>query len=202
MTSTVSATLLSLLLAVPSAPAGLLQASEVSPVPTAVSRADWQPEPGDRLVVDTAANEGYIIHSDGRYLRLDVVTGQKRYVSYIGRYYFAKTPDWDWEAQSLDVKGDRVTFGDTGRFLRLYKDGDERTAYGIHGHRDEDIMFAAPADERFRSMGCIIVTDNDLDLLLETWELNGQVLSVITRNGIEDLNQAIIAIQETDAENL
>jgi len=148
-----------------------------------VRAASWGPEIGDRLVVDTQENKGFLIHPDGRYIRFDLITGQKRNVYYIGRYYNAATPNYDWVIKSKHIKGDRITYGSTGRFLRLYKN-DEFTHYGIHEHRDEQIMFER--NDRFQSMGCIIVRSNMLDIIEETYELNKNNLPVTTRHGVDN----------------
>ncbi len=158
-------------------------ALNAAPAALQISLKDWAPVVGDRFVVDTLSNEGYLIHTDGRYVRFPVITGQRRGVYYIGRSYNATTPKWDWEVKSREIKGDRVTFGPTGRFLRMYKD-DERTAYGIHEHKSEIEMFAR--DTRFQSMGCVIVTSAMLDVIEDTYNLNGGSLIVKTRYGVED----------------
>lgn len=150
-------------------------------VPLQVSVAKWEPQIGDQVLVDTKGNWGYIAHNNGLFLRFPVVTGQRRNVWYIGRHYNATTPTWDWEIQSLDIKGDRVTFGPTGRFLRLYRNGEERTAYGIHGHRDAKQMLEDAY--RFRTMGCIVVSEEILDILERTFILNEERLPVTTVYG-------------------
>lgn len=140
----------------------------------------WEPRVGDTLHIDVRSNVGYLIHDDGEFLVFPVVTGQKRYVYYIGRYYFAATPVADWTVQSVDIKDDRVTFGKTGRFFRLYQ-GEESTSYGIHGYDPEDWMFRE--GDRYRSMGCIIVREEILDIISKTYEINSENLSVSTRSG-------------------
>lgn len=142
----------------------------------------WLPEPGDALIIDTKANVGYLIHEDGVFTSFPAATGQLKTVHYIGRRYKAKTPDQEWIASTLEYKlYDRVTFGKTGRFLRLFHDG-EQTPYGIHGHRDAEKMLAE--DSRFRSMGCIIVSEETLDILERTFKVNEGAFTVLTTNGI------------------
>lgn len=176
----------------------------MTPVAFHVSESGWYPEPGDRIAVDTLNNEAYLMHKDGRYIRFPVVTGQRRYVSYIGRYYHAATRNWDWQAKSLHIKWDKVTFGPSGRFLRLYKDGETHTAYGFHEYRTDSEMFEdadgnlLPAEERFKSMGCIILTAEKMDLIVQTWETNGEVLDVKTIHGIESIQEVMLAF---DAQN-
>lgn len=204
--STLTASLLAILISVPSLPEGL----HIAPVPHQVARADWEPQKGDRVVVDTKNNQGYLIHEGGEYLKFPVVTGQRRWVYYIGRSYNASTPNWNWVAKSLHIKGDKVTFGPTGRFLRLYKDGETNTAYGFHEYRTDEEMFTdtngnlAPASERYRSMGCVIVKTAMMDLIVKTWENNGELLTVETRYGVNDIEDMILAFegQNEDSEKL
>ena len=92
----------------------------------------WVPEAGDRLIVDTEQNVGYLVHESGNYTKMKVGSGKRQVVRYIGRVYNATTPEKYWVVKSTHIQGDRITFGKTGRFLRLYKDGDTHTAYGIH----------------------------------------------------------------------
>lgn len=196
MTS-ITSTLLGLIMAVPMAPITLpVQGSEVAPLAYSVSAEDWEIEQGDRVLVDTKSNTGYMLHTDGRYLEFEVVTGQRRFVSYIGRYYNASTPNWNWVAKTIHTKGDRLTFGPSGRFLRLYKDGEEHTAYGFHEYGQEDEVFSG-MDTRFRSMGCIIVRIPMMNLIVSTWEQNDGYLPTKTIHGIEDLTKEMVAFDTT-----
>jgi hypothetical protein len=152
----------------------------------------WVPERGDEMIVDTAENVGYLVHANGDYTSFEVATGQKRVVRYIGRTYDARTPNHAWVAKSLEKKGDHVTYGISGRFLRLYED-DERTAYGIHPYKFEDKMMSE--NDRFGSMGCIIVREAIMDIVERTFELNGDALPVTTVHG---LTHAIAGDAESD----
>ncbi|MBT5468710.1 L,D-transpeptidase [Candidatus Peregrinibacteria bacterium] len=192
MTS-ITSTLLGLIMAMPMAPIALpVQGSEAAPVAYSVSSTDWEIEPGDKVLVDTDSNTGYMFHEDGRYLEFEVVTGQRRFVSYIGRYYNAATPTWNWVAKTMHIKGDRLTFGPSGRFLRLYKDGEEHTAYGFHEYGQEEEIFTG-MNTRFRSMGCIIVRTVIMDLIVSTWEQNDGYLPTKTIHGIDNLTDAMVA---------
>lgn len=146
-----------------------------------VAPETWVPLAGDRVVVDTRDNVGYIVREDGNYTSFPVLTGQRRVVRYIGRTYNAATPTGLWTVESMDVKGRSMTFGETGTFLRLYDDG-EKTAYGFHGHLTFQKMLAE--GDRFRSMGCVLVDEAILKLLVETYELNGKRLEVATAYGV------------------
>lgn len=195
--STVTSTLLALILNVPSAPSAHLNADPATPVAHEISAENWEILRGDKVIVDTKNNQGYIFHKDGRYFNFEVVTGQRRWVYYIGRSYNASTPNWNWTAKSMHIKGDRLTFGPSGRFLRLYRDGTDRTAYGFHEYGDEDEIFNG-MDTRFRSMGCIIVRAPMMDLLVQTFEQNGSI-EVISRNGIEDLQKVMMTFEENSS---
>ena len=158
--------------------------------PSALPLDQWLPEPTDQLIVDTENNSGTLRHNNGDTLSFAVVTGQKRTVRYIGRVYNARTPERQWIAKNKEVKGDRVTFGPRGIFLRLYNDnGETETAYGIHGHRDSDEMLGQ--EKRFRSMGCIIVSEEILDVILRTFDVSGGAMPVTTMHGKEKVNPEI-----------
>ncbi len=160
---------------------GLTVALQGAPASPEVPIDSWVPQAGDRLIVDTEKNVGYLVHENGDYASFDVLTGQRRYVRYIGRTYFAATPEKLWTVKSVEVKGRSMTFGETGTFLRLY-DEDEKTAYGIHGH----LTFQKMLDEgdRYRSMGCVLVAESVLQILVKTVEANGGTLEVATKRGV------------------
>lgn len=143
---------------------------------------EWHALPGDRLLVDTKENEGYLIHTNGRYTHFPVATGQHRTVCYIGRCYNATTPERTWQVRGRDIKGDRITFGPSGRFLRFFR-GDESSPYGIHEYAYEDRMFTG---DRYWSMGCVIVKKEVMDILDATFATNEGVIDVVTKYGITD----------------
>lgn len=138
----------------------------------------WLPQKGDVFEVNVQTNMGRLYHPDGNALEFEVVTGVRRVVRYIGLRYFAATPAANWVGEDLQIKRDRMTFGKTGRFIRLYKNGTDGTAYGIHTFGREDSMFRVPG--RYGSMGCIIVRDRVMDLIQKTYELNDGAISVKT----------------------
>ncbi|MBU2214152.1 hypothetical protein KKC44_00205 [Patescibacteria group bacterium] len=143
----------------------------------------WEPQVGDSMMIDTKNNFGYLIHNDGRFYRFALVTGQRKFVCYIGRCYNAATPNWTWRAMSKEIKGDRVTFGPSGRFIRLFKDGETNTAYGIHEYKYEDRIFESSG--RYGSMGCIVVRSPVMDLVERTFDVNEGNFEVISQYGIE-----------------
>lgn len=185
-----ASSLMGIILAMPVAP--LTLTLPATPVPLTIE--EWAPENGDSVIVDTKENMGYLIHPNDAFMAFPVVTGQRRNVWYIGRSYNAATPTWRWKIEQLETKGDRVTFGPEGRFLRLFKDGDGRTAYGFHEHRSEKEMFSEDAEKRFRSMGCIIVRHDIMDILVKTYAANGSI-DVTTQYGVEDVLSAVLARQ-------
>lgn len=140
---------------------------------------------GDHFLVDTEENLGYLIHPDGSWTSFIVATGQRRIVWYIGRVYNATTPEREWVMQEINFKGPSVTFGN-GLFMRLYFEG-ETTPYGIHGHRYSNTILAR--DERFASMGCIIVSDEILELLRLTYAVNDGRLKVTTTYGLGKMRE-------------
>ena len=144
--------------------------------------AAWEPAAGDTLIVDVKENTGYLVHGNGEKLSFPVATGRKEYVHYIGRSYRAETPIRTWTAEQFQIKGDRRTFGVSGRFIRLFRDG-ENSPYGIHSYfKIADWM---QEDQRYFSMGCIVVTEEIMDIMEKTFNVNEQKMIVITTNDIE-----------------
>lgn len=147
-----------------------------------IPQESWIAMKGDRFIVDTKENMGYIAHDNGSYLAFKVATGQKRVVNYLGMRYNAATPNRNWTVLSTHIQPDRTTFGPSGLFLRLYDDG-ERTSYGIHSHKSIAKMLSE--NIRYDSMGCVLVTDDILAFLTQAYYLNGNTLDVVTVNGID-----------------
>jgi hypothetical protein len=190
--------------AVPALIGALLAGFPSSLLAEGVARDTWVPRMGDHIVVDTSASIVYLVHDDGERLALDGLTGQHRRVCYDGICYFAETPERDWEirADALSMKGRSTTFGE-GRFLRLswpgHKDfrrggiGDgESTSYGFHSHLSFEKMIADKREKTgwdregtgWRSMGCILLSEDDLTLVEETWRANAGVVRVTTKRVI------------------
>ena len=151
---------------------------------------DWVPSFGDVFVVDVGSNAGYLVHSTGERTEFPVATGRREMVRYIGRSYNAATPVRSWTAEQFQTKGDRRTFGVSGRFLRLFRDG-ENSPYGIHSYyKVADWM---QEDERYFSMGCIVVTEEMMDVLVETFRINNKKLTVISTNDAQTAIQQLIS---------
>ena len=163
------------------------------------SLADWQPENGDSFVVDTKNNVGYLVHDNGGYTSFFVVTGLRSVVNYIGRTYFAATPERQWTVLSDERKGRSVTFGEDGTFLRLFHEN-ERTPYGIHSHLSIKTMLER--DDRYGSMGCILVSEDILDMIQETFNINGERLDVATKYGLGDALVTETTLQHVLGKNM
>lgn len=143
----------------------------------------WQVAQHDRFIVDTAENVGYLVHENGNYTSFLVGTGKRSTVHYLGMSYYAATPNRYWVVKGDKVFTDRRTFGKTGRFFRLFKDGTVTTKYGIHSTSNIDELLAR--DNRYVSMGCILVSDYVLDIIEATYLLNDNTLEVMTVNGVD-----------------
>lgn len=155
--------------------------------------AHWQPEAGDTLIVDVPRSTGYLVHSNGESLPFPVATGRKAVVRYIGRTYRADTPIRTWTAEQRQIKGDRRTFGVSGRFIRLFRGG-ESSPYGIHSYyKISDWM---EEDERFFSMGCIVVTEEVLDVIEETFSVNEKKMTVVTTDNLQAALEKLITAKE------
>lgn len=149
---------------------------------------NWVPEIGDTFVVDVKENIGYLVHTNGERLQFEVATGRKEHVYYIGRSYRAETPVRTWTAEQFQIKGDRRTFGVSGRFIRLFRGG-ENSPYGIHPYYKEDDW--RNADGRYFSMGCIIVSEAVMDVMEKTFHVSEQKMIVITTTTPEEALQKI-----------
>jgi hypothetical protein len=163
----------------------------------------WEPKLADRAVVDVSGSIVYLVHADGSSHALQALTGQRRIVAYDGIVYNAATPEREWEIRSdgLERKGRSVTFGE-GRFFRLswpgHEDprrGDESTAYGFHSHLSFQKMLDDKLEKKgwdkkgtgHRSMGCILLSEDDLTLIENTWHENGGILQVTTSATVDPL---------------
>ncbi len=165
-----------------------------------IPQQQWQPRIVDEFIVDVDSNTGYLLHADGGYMAFPLATGQQRTIHYLGINYFASTPLSSWIAKDEMIQTDRVDFGITGRFLRLYKNGSERTAYGIHGYKYFKKWLKD--DTRYKSLGCIVVSEDMLDIIEATYRINGNRLNVQTTYGPQKLLDELTAIeQQTQAMN-
>jgi hypothetical protein len=141
----------------------------------------WQPAQGDSFIADTRSNIGYIIHENGNYTSMKIGSGQRKMVHYMKRTYNAATPSDTWTVESIDTQKDRLTFGKDGTFMRLNRHG-QSTSYGIHSVANIDDLLAT--DDRYYSMGCVLVDYKTLEILLNTYKLNGDSLKLITIDGL------------------
>ena len=141
----------------------------------------FQPAKGDRFIADTKNNLGYIVHENGSYTSFLIASGRNEKVRYLGMTYVATTPVKTWKASKVNTQPDRITFGKKGTFLRL-----DDTRYGIHDYAYLDEILEKDVSGRFFSMGCILVKDEILQILLKIRELNGGVLEVATVYGVQN----------------
>ncbi|HVW66117.1 MAG TPA: L,D-transpeptidase family protein [Candidatus Peribacteraceae bacterium] len=164
---------------------GFVVATTPAASPAFIPVQEWVPMQHDRFIADTEANMGYIVHDDGSYTAFRIGSGQQKTVHYMGITYDAATPLAHWEVKSTTIQTDRGTFGPTGFFLRLYENGKDYTSYGIHSTGNINDILAG--NDRYKSMGCILVSNQVLNLLAKTYELNDHDLDVVTVFGLSDL---------------
>lgn len=141
--------------------------------------ADFVPSKGDYLNVNLEESIGYLFNDESKeFMTFPVLSGQRRNICYIGRCYYGATPEQDWVVKEMNIQSDRITFSASGKFLRLYEGGETRTSYGIHGHAYFNSMIQR--DDKYQSMGCILVADDIMDLLEESFYANDNELRVLT----------------------
>ena len=157
------------------------QAAAVPSEGTPEAIESWQPQAGDQFVADTMNNMGYLIHEDGTYVEFKIVTGQRKMVHYVGNTYFAATPIKKWNVTDKEVQTDRFTFGPRGLFLRM-----NNSHYGIHPTKYGDDLLSKMPEDRFRSFGCIVVSEGMFDMIASTYEENGNELAVTTVYGFKE----------------
>lgn len=145
---------------------------------TKVENKEYQASSGDYLTVYIPTGMAYLANDTTKtYTEFRILSGQPRKVHYIGRYYFAATPEQEWEIKSMDIKKDRVTFGKTGRFFRLYENGDS-TPYGIHGLKNSAKLIEQ--GKIYASMGCVIIPEEVLDVIDASYKIDNKEMKVLT----------------------
>lgn len=143
-----------------------------------VELSEYVASKGDYVMADLKNSTGYLLNDETKtYASFPLLSGQKRKVYYLGRSYFAATPEQTWIVRELAIQSDRITFAKSGEFLRLY-DGEKRTSYGIHGHKYFDVMMAR--ENKYVSMGCMLVADDVLDIIQNSFEADEKEMKVIT----------------------
>lgn len=161
---------------------------------TPVSYDQWTPAVGDSVMVDTVNNRLFMFHENSdEYVNVPVATGQKRYVRYVGKTYYAATPIANWVIKDTNGKSG---FGKTGLFMRLFWNGKDRTSYGIHSFSNIDDMLSKDPGERYMSMGCILVSEEMLQLLKTVYETNGNELKVRTVSGFAEVQTKLAELDE------
>ena len=139
--------------------------------------AEWK-RGNPQLILDIDSNTGYLLYEDASYFPFLIASGQRRFVHYLGYAYFAATPLGSWSINDEKIQPDKMTFGPTGRFFRLYEDGSKHTYYGIHSHKYVAKWLAQ--GERYKSYGCVIVSDEVLDILEKALDRNGSITAITT----------------------
>jgi hypothetical protein len=137
--------------------------------------SDYQASSGDYFLVDIENALGYLVNETSRfYTVFPIMTGAKR----------TPTPVKDWVVLEENIKSDRITFDESGEFFRMFlNDGATRTGYGIHGYAYFDFEIAN--GRKFLSLGCVLVSDANLDLIEESFIANGNRLNVMTRSVVD-----------------
>lgn len=159
----------------------------------AITLQNWIPAVDDRFIADTQMNQGYIVHTNGAYTTFPIGSGKEENVRYAGLRYNAATPDEKWIVKSTTIQKDRATFGKSGLFLRLYyNNGTTESHYGIHA--TGNITDILSDEDRYRSMGCVLVSNDILEILAQTYLLNGKKLEVVTTHGLpQEENKSLLA---------
>ncbi len=141
----------------------------------------WQPQKGDIFVADTAKNVGYLMHPNGEYVDITIGSGQRKTVYYLGRKYFAASPEGLFHVYKKERQyGDPVTFDKDGAFFRLITDAGERTSYGIHSTLYIDKILSRDRDGRYASMGCVLMNRDSLRAVEQTVAVTGDLPAFIT----------------------
>lgn len=131
----------------------------------------YEPREGDYFLVDIDDALGYLVN-DGymTYTVFPIMSGATR----------TPTPEEEWVVKEKNIQSNRIVFGETGEFLRMYKnDGDTRTGYGIHNYAyfEEEIEKGT----KYLSLGCILVSADIHDLIEESYLANGENMKMITK---------------------
>jgi hypothetical protein len=133
------------------------------------SLTKFEPSVGDYFLVDINNGIGYLINDENKtYLIFPVMTGSLR----------APTPEKEWVVKEKNIQPNRIIFSESGEFLRMYMDGETRTGYGIHGYAyfEKEIKEGT----KFLSLGCVLVADDVLDVIEESYLANGESLKMST----------------------
>lgn len=161
---------------------------------------EWQPQKGDVFVADTQKNIGYLMHTNGEYVGMTIGSGQRKVVYYLGRKYFAASPEGLFHVYKKERQyGDPVTFDKGGTFFRLITDSGERTSYGIHSTLYIDKILSRDRDGRYASMGCLLTDREVLKVIEQTVAITNDMPVIITE-GLQKWDSEFAKyIQDKDA---
>ncbi len=137
-----------------------------------LSRYDkFESSEGDYFLVDIDDALGYLVNDDYKtYTVFPIMSGATR----------TPTPEEEWVIKEKNIQPNRTIFGETGEFLRMYKNnGDTRTGYGIHNYAffEEEIENGT----KYLSLGCILVAADIHDIIEESYIANGESMKMITK---------------------
>jgi len=136
---------------------------------------EFEPSYGDYFMVDIENGIGYLANDFTRRMTVfPVMTGAKR----------TPTPEKEWLVLEKNIQSDRITFSKSGEFFRMYLDeGEKRTSYGIHGYA----YFAKEIKNgrKFLSLGCVLVSDDVLDVIEESFLADNEKMRISTQAEIK-----------------
>ncbi|MBD3330514.1 hypothetical protein GF354_03205 [Candidatus Peregrinibacteria bacterium] len=154
--------------------AGLFFNDEPTNVWTVSSHQNYPVSYGDEFIVDIENGEGYLINYYTKtFTKFPLMTGTT----------YAPTPVSEWIVKEKNIQGNRVVFSDSGEFFRMYKNGITRTGYGIHGYK----YFKREIENgrKFLSLGCVLVADDVLDVIEESFYANKELFNMSTREKVD-----------------
>lgn len=151
----------------------------------------WEMQKGDWIIVNVAENTLQYVREDHSDMSEKVRIGSGKILApgkkfhYLGMSYDPKTPEKVWEIRSKNQQGWYNVFGTKEAkeqlFLRLYEvKGEKRiwTHYGIHTTPELETIFTN--DAGFGSWGCVLTRYDLLKNIEELYELNDNVVRVVT----------------------
>lgn len=140
-----------------------------------LSRYDkFEPSEGDYFLVDIDDALGYLVNDDKKtYTVFPIMSGGRG----------TPTPRQEWYVKEKNIQSNRIFFGETGEFLRMYSnDGNTRTGYGIHNYAyfEEEIEKGT----KYLSWGCIMVSAEMEDIIEESYLANGENMYMVTTDDV------------------
>ncbi len=157
---------------------------------TPVYYQDFHPSVGDYFLVDIENALGYLLNESTQYYTVfPIMTGSKR----------TPTPEREWVVLQKNIQPNRVVFSKSGEFFRMFTNGTTRTSYGIHGYGYFDMEIERGT--KFLSLGCVLVADDVLDMIENSYLANGESLRMDTKKSI-DISSYFLALEEVGIDYL